>query len=317
MARKKKHEDHINHEAWAIPYGDLITLLLAFFVVMYSMSSVNEGKYRVLSDSLKAAFGGPPRSHAPIQVGPKTTPVGDRRPQIIPSAPPPPGADADALGLYRPQVARPITARMPGRELQARAMQARSQQALARIGDEVHTALGELIAQDMVVVRRNESWLEVEIKADILFGSGSARIVGEAGSVLDRLAQVLQPFRNALRIEGHTDNLPISTLEFPSNWELSSARAASVVHRFMQQGVDPQRMTVTGLSEYHPVADNRSAAGRNRNRRVVIIVLAEDGQAVPALPGAAQAAAPPENTRQSESPRTVAAIGSPKEHAQP
>lgn len=307
MARKHKHEDHINHEAWAIPYGDLITLLLAFFVVMYSMSSVNEGKYRVLSDSLKAAFGGPPRSTAPIQVGPKTTPAGDRRPQIIQGAPPPPGADVDALGLHKPRIAGPITARMPGRELQARALAARHQQALSRIGEKVHAALGELIAQDLVVVRRTEFWLEVEIQTDLLFASGSAQMGAAALPVLDRLAGVLQPFPNRLRIEGHTDNVPISTREFASNWELSSARAASVVHRFARQGVDPRRMTVTGLSEYQPAADNGNARGRNQNRRVVIVVLAEEAQELPSLPTAAAPAVE----------RNLAALGPPQEHAQP
>lgn len=281
MARKHRHEDHINHEAWAIPYGDLITLLLAFFVVMYSMSSINEGKYRVLSDSLKAAFGGPPRSAVPIQIGPKAaSPAQRSAPQIIASAAPP-GADPDALGLQRPQISKPITSRMPGHALQVQAAQARQRRALNRIGDEVHAALGDLIAQDLVVVRRTEFWLEVEIQADILFASGSARIDTAALTVLDRLAKVLQPFPNLLRIEGHTDDVPIATATYPSNWELSSARAAGVVHRFMAQGIDPRRMTVQGLSQYQPVADNSAATGRNRNRRVVIVVLADEAAPVP------------------------------------
>lgn len=285
MARKHKHEEHANHEAWAIPYGDLITLLLAFFVVMYSMSSVNEGKYRVLSDSLKAAFGGPARSPSPIQVGPQPKPPSGAhvKPQIIAGAPPPPGADRDALGLYKPEINKPITARVPGRELQVRAHQARQRQTLTRIGDQVHAALGELIDQRLVVVRRSEFWLEVEIQADILFASGSARLGGSAGDILDRLAQVLQPFPNPLRIEGHTDDVPISTVAFPSNWELSSARAASVVHRFTAQQVDPRRMTVLGFSEHHPVADNGTTEGRNRNRRVVVVILSSDTQPAPDL----------------------------------
>lgn len=126
----------------------------------------------------------------------------------------------------------------------------------------------------MVIVRRHDSWLEVEIRTDILFSSGSARIEAQAAGVLDRLAEVLKPFDNRLRIEGHTDDRPIATREFPSNWELSSARAATVVHRFMGQGVDPKRMTVMGLSEYQPVTENRDEDDRNRNRRVVIVVLA-------------------------------------------
>lgn len=275
MAKKVKHEDHLNHEAWAIPYGDLVTLLLALFVVMYSMSAINEGKFRVAADSLNAAFRGPPRSPTLIPMAPSASgvaPAGTPRPAIMPGQPPHPGSRAAAVAKERPQIAG-ISA-VPGAEIKARAAQARERQQLQKIGDEVHEALGDLIEQDMVVVRRHESWLEVEIRTDILFTSGSARVGGAPAEVLDRVAKVLKDFDNHLRIEGHTDNVPIATREFPSNWELSSARAASVVHRFMGQGVDPRRMTVMGLSEYQPIDDNADEAGRNRNRRVVIVVLA-------------------------------------------
>ena len=286
MAKKAKHEDHINHEAWAIPYGDLITLLLAFFVVMYSMSSVNEGKYRVLSDSLNAAFGGAPRSPTPIQVGPKTqSSNSDPRPRVLPGAPPRQGIRGSGKAFERPN--------LPGIALGFRAGDggqhnggaagAREREQLEKMSDEVHAALGDLIAQKQVLVRRHEEWLEIEIQTDILFTSGSARLGAPAGSVLDRLADVLGSFDNRLRIEGHTDDQPIATREFPSNWELSSARAASVVHRFMARGVEPRRMTVQGLAEFKPVADNHDAEGRNRNRRVVVVVLANPGSKMPSL----------------------------------
>jgi chemotaxis protein MotB len=188
--------------------------------------------------------------------------------------------------------------------------QAREREQLARMADEVHTALGDLILEKQVIVRRHEQWLEIEIQTDILFASGSARLGSQAGSVLDRLADVLGNFDNWLRIEGHTDNVPIATREFPSNWELSSARAASVVHRFMARGVEPRRMTVLGLSEYHPAADNTNDDGRNRNRRVVVVVMANPGGRTPnfdGIPGPAPAAAPP----------SAASIGAQQERAQP
>lgn len=284
MARKQKHEEHTNHEAWAIPYGDLVTLLLALFVVMYSMSAINEGKFRVLSDSLNAAFGGPPRSPSPIQIGPKASGAGasSPRPQILPGAPSQPGMRGAALAAKKPDVAGPVVAKLAGDQTRGSPIRARERAELQRIGDEIHDALGDLIAQNMVIVRRHESWLEVEIQTDILFVSGSAQIGQDARPVLDRLATVLKGFGNRMRIEGHTDDRPISTREFPSNWELSSARAASVVHRMMAQGVDPRRMTVLGLAEYQPVADNVAEAGRNRNRRVVLVVMANPSD--PALP---------------------------------
>ena len=291
MAKKHKHEDHINHEAWAIPYGDLITLLLAFFVVMYSMSSVNEGKYRVLADSLNAAFGGAPKSPKPINIGEKTQGAASAqfKPQILAGAPPRPGFQGSGVQIQKPSREGPIAEKVSADAARAEAIAAREQAQLTRMSDEVKKALGELIDQDLVLVRKHETWLEVEIKADILFPSGRSQMNAAALPVVDRLAGVLKPFDNVLKIEGHTDNVPIATREFPSNWELSSARAATVVHRFMAQGVDPLRMSVLGLGEYRPVADNATTEGRDRNRRVVIVVLSTKGDpALPALPAQAQ-----------------------------
>jgi chemotaxis protein MotB len=310
MAKKHKHEDHINHEAWAIPYGDLITLLLAFFVVMYSMSSVNEGKYRVLADSLNAAFGGSPKSPKPINIGEKA--LGSEsspKPRIMQGAPPRPGFQG-GIKMDKPSINDPIPEKVSADAVRAQAQAAREQAQLARMSDEVKEALGDLIDQDLVLVRKHETWLEVEIKADVLFPSGSARMIDSAQPVVDRLADVLKQFDNVLKIEGHTDNMPIATREFPSNWELSSARAATVVHRFMAQGVDPLRMSVLGLGEYRPVGDNATPEGRNRNRRVVIVVLsAPSDPARPALP--TQEASPPERTASSGDVATTTALAQP------
>lgn len=276
MARKHKHEDHLNHEAWAIPYGDLVTLLLALFVVMYAVSSVNEGKYRVLADALSEAFGGPPRSMKPIQMGKQQRGDEQSRIQVLP----PRGAEkAAAVGGEDPALRNRFV--QPPRAEGAAEAQAREH--LQRMAAAVEQALGDLISRDLVVVKRTDFWLEIEIRTDILFSSGSAAVAETAWPVLSRLAGILSPFGNKLRIEGHTDNIPINTPTFPSNWELSAARAASVVHLFMREGVDPGRMTVAGFGEYHPVGDNRQAEGRNRNRRVVIVVLADENQPAPEL----------------------------------
>lgn len=297
MAKKHKHEDHVNHEAWAIPYGDLITLLLAFFVVMYAVSSVNEGKYRVLADSLSQAFGGPPKSMKPVQMG--------NRPEK--------GASSDSMfsavnlrGFESEQAMRHMqslravhtretdgqvsTADQPQSEGEQRAAES-----LRRMSDEVELAMKDLIRDRTIVVRRTAHWLEIEISTDILYASGVATLAPNAVPVLNQLASILRPFPNPISIEGHTDNVPIATSTFPSNWELSAARAASVVHLFMGAGVAPQRMTVIGLGEYRPTASNAAAEGRNRNRRVVVIVMAhpEDpdlpgGPAEATLPGAGE-----------------------------
>ena len=278
MARRKRHEEHANHEAWAIPYGDLITLLLAFFVVMYAISSVNEGKYRVLSYSLNVAFGGPPKSLNPIQVGTQMTgSAADRSPPIV---------IRGAQGLMAPipasrmpnlpRVSRQIRNNLPSPMLAAdrdEVMRARDQ--LNRIGDDIEKLLGGLIERDLIAINRTDLWIEVAIKSDILFASGSALPNEQALRVLNPLADALLAVPNSVRIEGHTDDVPIATAQFPSNWELSGARAASVLRVFAARGIDASRLSLLGYGEMRPIADNGSAEGRRANRRVVAVILAD------------------------------------------
>ncbi len=255
MARKKKHEEHVNTEAWAIPYGDLVTLLFALFTVMYAMSSVNEGKFRVLSDSLVAAFRGAPRTTEPINIGRRQSGKGGSKPLtgITPT-------ELMKLPAHQPAAARPVDLpQVPG--------------VLLRLEHQVQDAMKSLIDAKLVTVRRKSLWLEVEINTDILFPSGSDAFSPAALPVLDKLADVLKPFPNPIRVEGHTDDRPIHTAAFPSNWELSAGRAASVVHEFTRDGVDPLRLEIVGLGQYHPVESNATAAGRNANRRVAILIL--------------------------------------------
>lgn len=257
MARKHKHEDHVNHEAWAIPYGDLITLLLAFFVVMYAISSVNEGKYRAVSASLNAAFTGVPRTAIPVQIGEIPVQSEGQRPDVdlLPPEQPP--------GMRTSDAAAADAGEGDGAGLNVMA-------------DELGEALSDLIKAKVIVVRETPYWLEIEIQTDLLFASGTARLSPAASVILARLGKVLGRFPNPIRVEGHTDNLPINTPAFPSNWELSAARAASVVHLLMRSGVAPARMMVIGLGEYRPLAENSKASGRNRNRRVQLIIPAKD-----------------------------------------
>ena len=296
MARKHKHEEHLNAEAWAIPYGDLVTLLLALFVVMYAMSSVNEGKYRVMSEAMSEAFHGSPRTLKPVQVGDKNERGLGAASKVDLTRQPPKQVSIGGLhrDLKNPQVmAGEIKTALPSpQHMPAGSSGYRDggKQALTRIARQVEQAMQGLIAKDLIVVRRKATFLEIEIKTDILFPSGVANIAPLARPVLLRLGEILQPFDNPLRVEGHTDDLPIATANFPSNWELSSARAASVVHLLLEAGVLPQRLSVAGYGEYQPVADNSSAPGRNANRRVVLVVLAgqgEDGSNIEKVLGAA------------------------------
>lgn len=262
--RKKPHEDHINHEAWAIPYADLMTLLLAFFVVMYAVSVVNEGKYRVASESLTEAFNGSSRAIAPL--APSKTPPHTLEPSMsLPTSSP---------GTPLAPINMPIPQRRSPNQPAARSNSGKNAVSdLARMENQVRKALQPLIDKKMVVVRRGPDWLEIEIRTDILFPSGVAQLSLPADGVLRNLAGILAPFDNPLRVEGFTDDVPIATAVYPSNWELSAARAATVARLFSDHGVRPDRMGIIGWGQVRPIADNTTVEGRNQNRRVLVVVM--------------------------------------------
>lgn len=256
MARKKKQEEHVNHERWLVSYADFITLLFAFFVVMYSISSVNEGKYRVLSDSITAAFD-PAQQGLPIKLN---SPV---RPPIIDRPLTAQGADSVSITSAYPSVSGGVQASQEDKEN------------LRQISSRIESGLSPLIDDNMVKMKKNDLWIEIEIKSSILFASGSAVLQAKARPVLRKVAKILSDFQNQIQVEGFTDNVPIDTEAFPSNWELSAARAASVVHLFSSDGVKPSRLSAVGYGEYKPIASNATAEGRRTNRRVNIIVLSD------------------------------------------
>lgn len=267
--RRHRHDDHVNHEAWAIPYADLMTLLLAFFVVMYAVSVVNEGKYRVLSDSLVQAFNGSSHVVAPMPA----TPTRPRN--IVPAIVTPTGAPSSET-----PAAIPIPTRMPPKPAVADQVKppAPAPGSMQQIESRVRQALQPLIDKQLVNVRRdkNNQWLEIEIRTDLLFPSGVALLDAPAQGVLHNLAAVLVNLPNQMRVEGFTDDVPISTALYPSNWELSAARAGSVARLFVASGIAPERLGIVGWGETRPVADNATEAGRKRNRRVLVVVLGAD-----------------------------------------
>lgn len=298
MARRVQHEEHQNHEAWAIPYADLMTLLLAFFVVMYAISSVNEGKYRVLADSLSSAFGGPPRAVSPIQLG-KTQLRGSAfdRPSIQTAASK--AGPAAATPINSPRMLQALdmptfghqhrsTEASPATAAAILEMESRNQGELHQLGQRIQEALADLVQRKLVTVRRGPAFLEVEIQSDILFASGVARPSAVAVDTVRKLAVILRDEPNAVRVEGYTDDMPIATARFPSNWELSAARAGSVVHEMIAAGVQAARLAIVGYGEHQPVGDNATVEGRNANRRVLLVILAS-----PQGPDAITAPLPP------------------------
>jgi chemotaxis protein MotB len=279
MFRRKHPEEHTNHEAWAIPFADLLTLLLAFFVVMYAVSSVNEGKYRVVSDSLSAAFGGAPTTSQPITLNDARSGIAEQMPvsQLnrlfsarLPASPLTPMPDTRAVtaeGQSKPAAAEPRPTEQappsPG-------------DTLSQVAAGVSTALDAMIRGGQVNVHAYANWVAVDISADVLFASGQARLSPAATEALHRLADALKPYPNSVRVEGHTDDRPIETTAYPSNWELSAARAASVVRLFIDQGLAAERLAVVGFGQNRPVMPNATAQGRNANRRVVVVILGKD-----------------------------------------
>jgi len=219
-------------DRWLVSYADFITLLFAFFVVMYSVSNVNVGKYRVLSDSVSTAFSH--QSSSPFPIGAELG-ISVQRAPI-------------ALGLQG-QVGL-VSMKETAAELDKR--------------------LKRWVKKGMIAVKGNEKWLEIEIKSNLLFNSGDAILSAEAAGILAELTNVIKNTSNPLYVSGYTDNVPIANNRFPTNWELSTARASSVVRLFAQNGINPARMGAIGYGEFRPTAANDSIVNRQKNRRVVI-----------------------------------------------
>lgn len=243
MARRRPREEHENHERWLVSYADFITLLFAFFVVMYSISSLNEGKYKILSQALVGVFNDAERTMQPI-------PVGEQRPQTVkPAEPLLKDSEETDAGIGQNSV-----------------------DPLKTIADEVRAGFGDLISSDQMTVRGNELWIEIELNSSLLFGSGDAMPSNRAFSIIDRVATIVKRFDNPIHVEGFTDDQPINTAQFPTNWELSSSRASSIVRLLAMYGVNPARMASVGYAEFQPIAPNTTAQGRAENRRVVLVI---------------------------------------------
>jgi len=242
MARKKKPEEHENMERWLVSYADFITLMFAFFVVMYSLSSVNEGKYKVLAESLVHAFSNPSefiKRESPSMLGTKVIP---QRTAII---------------------------KKPSRESRAR----REARKMKNIALDISRVLEPLVKEGYVNINQSERGVSIEINASILFSPGEAALASGSIKALTAVGKVLAKLPNAIQVEGYTDNIPIHTLQFPSNWELSTARASSVVRLFTENGVMPSHLVAVGYADNHAVASNDTPEGRARNRRVTVMIL--------------------------------------------
>jgi len=235
MGNKKFRQEeasHENHERWLLTYADLITLLLIFFVVMYTMSNINQKKFQDMAMSLKNAL------------------VGQNPGQVIGESPGPemiPGA---------------------GR-------QGAEERSIEQIKKDLDKYVKEKKLESKVNIRLEERGLVISLREALLFKLGSADLAPSSLQVIQQVTGALRTMPNPVRVEGHTDNLPINTPRFPSNWELSTARATNVVKYMIQVGYDPKKISAIGFGEYRPLVAN-TAAGNPMNRRVDLVLLRTD-----------------------------------------
>lgn len=251
MIKRRHEEEPDNRERWLVSYADFITLLFAFFVVMYSISSVNEGKYKVLSESLEGIFNTKEKAISPVQFGESTSIVTD---------------DMHAGARINPIMTLPDPIpkekpKDPDELLQ-----------LEEIAGEFRESFEDLIFEEHLTIEQKEDWIEISLQDSVVFQSGGSEPVDEAFEIIETIAAIMAKRDNAILVEGHTDNRPVRSALYPSNWELSAARAASIVRYLALEGVSPAQMGAVGFGEFKPLARNDTALGRAKNRRVVILV---------------------------------------------
>jgi chemotaxis protein MotB len=239
---------HASHERWLVSYADFITLLFAFFVVLYSASKADEKKQKIVSESINSAF-----SSLGIFADSKKQPV---------------SAGSTESGAEKPAIPMNI---VMGEDVLS---PAKVQEDLNHIRTQMQQLLSNQIAQHTVSIHRGRDGLVISLREAGFFSSGSAIPKPESLTTLRQIAAALGRTPYNLRIEGHTDNVPIHTAEFDSNWELSSARATRIARIFLElKTIPPERLSAAGFAEFHPVASNATAEGRTQNRRVDLVVM--------------------------------------------
>jgi chemotaxis protein MotB len=253
VSRAKDIEDQENSERWLLTYADLITLLLAFFIVMYSMSQIDAKKFGKMRTQLSSILRG----------GATIFPEGRDQ-------------DSDGSGMLKIGNLHMVQKRIRAKFNMAGDYRTTESEG----GPKIDARTAQAISSEI-----GERGLTIHIEDYALFESGKASLRKEAVAVLDAIAEEISGAENHICVEGHTDNLPIHTPNFPSNWELSTARATNVVRYLTEKkSFDPTHVSARGFGEFRPIASNSTEAGRSRNRRVDIVVLSESLSSVEPVP---------------------------------
>jgi chemotaxis protein MotB len=260
MSRRKRARAHANHDRWLVSYADFITLLFAFFVVLYASAQVDQRKVGKLALAIQVAF-------QELGVFPASTT------QIpLDSNEPMPFSPVQAIENTQHSTDLGRVASSPNGTLNAAADEA----SLTTLQGELQQALQHELALHEVALHRETEGLVISLREFGFFDSGSATLKPSAMPALDRIASILAVRNCRLRIEGHTDNVPIHNAHMASNWELSTARSTELVRLLIQRyRFSPQRLSAAGYAEYHPIASNDTPQGRAQNRRVDLVILSE------------------------------------------
>jgi len=235
---KGRRTPRVGADRWLVSYADFTTLLLAFFMALYTVSDINPAKLSAAQNSLRAAFKAP-------EVAAGTA--------VEPLAPAAPTAEPPTAG----------------------SLPAPRTEAIAQVRERIEKELAGAITAGQLEVGADDRGLVLSLPESATFPVASADVTATAQAVIDRVATTLEPLDVAVRIEGHTDDTPIRTVRYSSNWELSTARASAVVARFIDQRMNPRRLSAAGYGEFHPRASNATAEGRASNRRVDVVVILE------------------------------------------
>jgi chemotaxis protein MotB len=271
MRRRRKHRPHTNHERWLVSYADFITLLFAFFVVLYASSQVDKKKVGKLALAIQVAF----QEMGVFETSSAKVPVDMENPM--------PFDNVETVESLQRNATLAQVAAHPGAALGGGGGENGD---LADLQHELENTLALEISRKEISMRREPDGLVISLREVGFFESGSGAMKQESQAAFDRIAELLLKRKCRLRIEGHTDNVPIHTPRFSSNWELSTARATEIIRLLIvRDGFDPRNLGAAGYGQYHPIASNNTKEGQSMNRRVDIVILGGTAPAAPAAFG--------------------------------
>ena len=261
MSRLRKRRHYVEQEnvhRWLVSYADYMTLLFALFVVLYAMAMVNEKPFETITESVGRVF-------QANNEQPKNRGHGDDILNVNTSKTNKRLYGNGILDVAGPQL-------LEGEQSLSNISHSQVGTNLTSLEEELHTALYELVESGYAQLQVDGDWLEIELNSGLLFPSGSSSATNSATNILSVIYDVLDEVTNFVRVRGYTDNQAINTEIFSSNWELSVYRATAVLRVLDKLGMNPARMAIEGYGQYYPSADNATAQGRAKNRKVVIAI---------------------------------------------